>query len=150
MRARLGIDAAIGEPQPLDGTAGDQMLFNDLSCVFGAHATVPDRLRIDHNGGAVLALIETEGFVDADAVGNSRSFSQLLQLGVQFAFAIRGAGRAGCSGGTNVVANEDVVFKRRQARESSCFQTKRRSRRKKLSTNMPASPPASARMCAWL
>jgi hypothetical protein len=63
----------------------------------------------------VFALIEAQGFVNADAVGKSGGFSQLLQLGVQLAFAVGGAGRAGSVGRTDVVANKDMAFKRRQS-----------------------------------
>lgn len=58
MRAAFGVEAVLGHTQPLDGPAGDKMLGNDGLCVFGADVAVPDRIGVDHNHGAVLALVE--------------------------------------------------------------------------------------------
>ena len=61
--------------------------------------TVPDGLGIDDDRGAVLALIEAAGFVDADLTGESGGFGVLLQLGVQFAGSVSGAGGRGAPAG---------------------------------------------------
>jgi hypothetical protein len=116
VRAGLGIDAFVGKLQALDRASGNQVLLNNFGGVCGLDAAVPDRLRVDNDGGAVLALVQAERFVDADAVGNSGSFGQLLQLGVQFTFAIAGARWAGRAGGANVMANKDVMLKGRQSK----------------------------------
>jgi hypothetical protein len=63
----------------------------------------------------VLALVKAAGFVDAHFACKSGSLGELLQLGVEIAFSIGGAGRPWCIFGTSVVADKDVVFKRGQA-----------------------------------
>ena len=148
MRTGFRIDAPVGQPQPLDRPAAYQVFFHDLRRVFGLHEAIPHCFGIDHHRGAVFTLIQAKRFVDAHAIGNPRGLGQLLQLRVQLAFSIGRARGARRARGTNVVANEDVVFKRRQSRNSSWFQTKRRSRRKKSSTFTLAHPLPSAKMIA--
>src|SRR6516165_3068027 len=58
MRARFGIDAAVGEAKALHRAAGNQMLLDDLRRVFRLHETIPDRFGIHDNRGPVLALVQ--------------------------------------------------------------------------------------------
>ena len=107
--AGLGVDAGVGDAEALDGAAVHQVLFHDLSCVFRLDAAIPDRLRVDDDGGAVLALVEAERLVDAHA-GEAGSLGELLELGEYFALSIGGAGGAGSSLGANVMTDKDVML----------------------------------------
>ena len=71
--ARLRIDAPVRQAQPLHRTPVNQVLLHNLRGIFGLNMPVPDRFRIYHHGWAVLALIETAGFVDADCTAQPRS-----------------------------------------------------------------------------
>ena len=95
------------------------MLHHDLLRIFGAHAAVPDGLRVNHHRGAVLALVQAAGLVDSDFAGQARVSRKLLQPGVQRARSIGGAGGPGRVGGPDVVADKDVALKGRQAVFSS-------------------------------
>lgn len=115
MRAGFRIEAFLGKAEALNGPAGDQMLGDDLRCVLRLHVTIPDGLGIDDDRGAVLALIEAAGFVDAHLTGESGGFCVLLQLGVQLAGSVNGAGGSWRAGGAVIEADKDVMFKRGQA-----------------------------------
>jgi hypothetical protein len=115
MRAGFAVEAVFVDAEALDGTTRDEVLGDDGLCVFRPDIAVPNRVRVHHDCRAVLALVETAGFIDAHAAGKAGFPAQLLQTGVQFAFAIAGAGRARRIGRANVVANEDVAFKPGQA-----------------------------------
>ncbi len=115
MRAALGVDALLGQPQPLHGPAAHQVFRDNLRGVAELDVAVPDGLRVNHHCGAVLALVQTAGFVDAHLTAQPGGFGELLQLGVQFAFSVGGAGWAGRVGGAGVVADKDVAFKCGQA-----------------------------------
>jgi hypothetical protein len=115
MRASLGVDACVGQAQAFDGLAADQMLLNDLRSVAGLHVSIPDGFRIDNNHRSMLALIKAKRFVDTHFGCETGGFRQLLQLGKQFALAVRSTGRARSVGGANVVTDEDMMFKSGQA-----------------------------------
>lgn len=91
MGAGLGIDALVGEAKPLDRPAVDQVLFDDLRGIFGLHVPVPNRLGIHDHRGAMLALIEAAGLVNANRAAQACGLGKLLKLRVQFAFAVRSA-----------------------------------------------------------
>ncbi len=111
MRTGFGIEAIFGDAQSLYGTAGDQMFGDDFGGVSGLHVAVPNRIRVDDHRGAMFALIEAPGFVDAHAPGESRLFAELLKAGMQFAFSVTGAGRTGRFRRADIVAYEDMAFK---------------------------------------
>jgi hypothetical protein len=115
MGARFGVDAFVRKAETLDGTAADEVLVDNGLGVFGLYVAVPDRVWVDDNVGAMLALIETEGFVDTDAGREAGLPCQLREAGVQFALPIGGAGWARRTCGAGVMADEDVAFKRGQA-----------------------------------
>jgi hypothetical protein len=114
MGAGLGVDAGVGDAEALDGAAVDQVLLDDLGCVFGLHTAVPDGLGVDDDGGAVLALVKAERLVDAHA-GEAGGLGELLELSEDFALSIGGAGGAGCSLGTDVMTDKDVMLEKRQS-----------------------------------
>jgi hypothetical protein len=152
MRTNLGVDAFIGEAQARYGLSADEVLLYNFCGVFRPDAAVPDRFGIDHDGGPMFALVETHRFVDPDLVAQSGGLGQLLHLGMQIALAISRAGRARRAGGTNVVANKDVILEWRQTKYSSASRLTAfpppHYLVKKVSTINRVAPPASARMIA--
>ena len=84
MRTGRSVDAGLRQAEPLHRPAVHNMLLDDLSDIFRLHEAVPDRLRIDHDGWPVLALVQTTGFVGPyrrlQAGGADRLLEQLLQL----------------------------------------------------------------------
>ncbi len=110
MRASLRIDALICEPEPFHGAAVDQVLLHNLRGVFRLYMSVPDRLGIDNDRRAVLALIEAAGLVDADRIPQARRLRDLLKLRVQFALAICSARGPRRPFGTDIMANKNVMF----------------------------------------
>lgn len=119
MRAGLGIEAVFGNAQPLDGTAADKVLGDDFFGVFGTDIAVPHGLGIDNHVGAVLALIQAAGLVDAHAAGQARFPGELLQARVQFAFAVLAAGGTRRFRRTDIMADKDVAFETGQGQSSS-------------------------------
>jgi hypothetical protein len=111
MRAALRVQALVGDLQPLDGAASNQVLGDDLGGVFGFDATIPVSLRIDHNRRTMFALVQAAGFVDPNSSDKASFADELLKPRVQFARSILRAGRPGRVGGTGVVADKDVAFK---------------------------------------
>jgi hypothetical protein len=91
------------------------MLLHNFRGVWGLHMAVPDGLRVNHNDRAVFALVQAERFVDAHRCAETGGFRELLQLRVQLALSIRGAGWPRRIGGTDIVADKYVAFKRGQA-----------------------------------
>ncbi len=81
MRARLGIEAGSGKPQPLDRPAMDEMLSNDFIHIFEPDKAVPDGLGIDHDGWPMLTLIEAAGLIGADEVLEPCGFDGILESG---------------------------------------------------------------------
>jgi hypothetical protein len=77
MRARLGIDALIGDAQSFYGTPVNQVFLDDLGRVFRLHAAIPDRVRINYHRRSVFALIETARFVDPHCGAKTGSLRQL-------------------------------------------------------------------------
>ncbi len=139
VRARLGVDALVGQPQPLHRTAVDQMLLHDLRCIFRLHTAVPNGLGIHDHRGSVLALIEAAGFVDAHGTSQARRLGQLLQLRMQFALSIRGARRPRRTLRTDIMADKNVALEQGQSL-LLLLQAYRAESNAKLSTFAPAQP----------
>jgi hypothetical protein len=116
MGAGLGVEAFAGEAEALDWSAADEVLIDDFGGVFGADVAVPDGLRVNDDRGAVFALVEATGLVDADARGEAGGLGKLLDGGVEFALAVGVAGGAWGVLGTGVGANKDVALKWGQTR----------------------------------
>ena len=105
------VEAGVGDAQALYGAAGDEMLGNDGVSVFRFDVAVPDGIGVDDNVGAMLALVEAAGFVDADLAAQAGLLGELLQTGVQLALAIGCAGAARSVSMADVVADKDMAFK---------------------------------------
>ena len=99
MRTALGVQAFIGNTQPLYRTAGNEMLGNDLFGILRLDASVPHGIRINHDRRAMLALVQAAGLIDPHFAAKTGLFRQLLEAGVQFALSISRARRTGCIGG---------------------------------------------------
>ncbi len=91
MRAGGRIEAAFRQSQALDGTAGNQMLFDDFPHILGFDESIPDGPGIDDNGRPVLALVEASGLVHANALTQARSSNRVLEQGVDLALTVAGA-----------------------------------------------------------
>jgi hypothetical protein len=119
MGTTLGIDALFGQAQPFHRPAAHQVLLDNLGGVLRRDAAVPDSLGVHDYRGSVLALVKAAGLVNAHGGSQAGSPAQLLQLGMQFALAIGGAGWTGRIGGTGIKADKDVTLKRWQRGSSS-------------------------------
>jgi len=58
-----GIQAGVGQHQALDGFAADYVGFDDFIDIGFGDVSVPDRIGINHDVRAVLALVETASLV---------------------------------------------------------------------------------------
>ena len=108
--AGFGVKAGVSDAESLDGAAGDEVLGDNFIGIFGFDAAIPDGIGVDNDGGAVLALVEAAGLVDADAAGEAGFPSELREAGVERTLAVGSAGGAGRIGGADVVTDEDVTL----------------------------------------
>jgi hypothetical protein len=67
VRALRSIDASFGQPQPLDGLSLENVGVDDLRDILRLYAAIPNRFRVDHDRRAMLALVETPGFIRPDS-----------------------------------------------------------------------------------
>lgn len=110
VRAVIGVDAGVGKAEAFDGAAVEEVLLDDLFGVAGFGEAVPDGVGIDDEDGAVLALVETTGFIDADAVLEAGGFDGVLEGAAELLGVLVGA--AGAGGLVALVeTDEEVVFK---------------------------------------
>jgi hypothetical protein len=107
----VGIDAGVGKAEALDGAAVEEVLLNDLFGVAGVGETVPDCFGVDDEDGAVLALVEATGFVNADAVLEAGGLDGILESAAEFLAVFVAAAGAGGGIVALVEADEEVVFK---------------------------------------
>jgi hypothetical protein len=105
----LGVEAGVGESQALDGTAVEEMLGDYLFDVFQVDEAVPDGLGIDHDDGAVLALIEATGLVGSNVVPEAGFLDGVLEGGFEFFAARVEAAGTGGAFVAFVGADEDVM-----------------------------------------
>lgn len=114
MRATLRVQAGSGEAQAFDGTAMQKMFGDDFMHIFDLYKAVPDSLGIDHDDGAVLALVEAAGLVGTDQMLEARIFDGVLESGFELLAA---TGKATRTGGVLVAlvgADKEVMLKFRQ------------------------------------
>jgi len=109
VRAAFRVDARVGEAQALNRAAVHQVLLHNFGGIFGLHVPVPDCFGIDDDGGAVLALVEASGLIDAHAASQACLLGNLLQPGVQFALSIRSTGGPGSAFRTGIMADKNMV-----------------------------------------
>lgn len=118
MWAVLGIETGAGKSKALHGAAMDEVLGDDLFDVFKVNEAIPDGLGIDHDDGAVLALVEAAGLVGADEVLEASILDRVLEGRFELLAAM---GKAAWTGGRFVAlvgADKDMVFKFRHGEDS--------------------------------
>ena len=109
--ASLCVQAGVGQAQALHRATVDEMLADNLINVFQVDEAVPDRFRIDDDGGAVLALVEAASLVGANQVLQSSLFQSVFEGGFEL-LAARGAATGAGGGRVALVgADEQVVLK---------------------------------------
>jgi len=110
MLASFRVQATIGQSQTLDRLSADNVRLDDFVDVGFGDVAVPDGIRVNHDVGAVLALIETSGLIGADATFQSASsellFEELLQA--RFGSGVAASARMAC--GALVSTNKNVAF----------------------------------------
>jgi hypothetical protein len=121
----VGVDAGGGQAEALDGVAVDEVLLDDFFGVAGVDEAVPDGFGVDDEDGAVLALVEAAGFVDADFAFEAGGFDGVLEGAFEFFAVVIGAAGTGGGAVAFVEADEDVVFEvghddSMQAAEARC------------------------------
>lgn len=105
----VGVDAGVGKAKALDRTTVEEVLLNDLFGVAGFGETIPDRVGIDDEDGAVLTLIEAAGLVDADAMLEAGGFDGVFEGAAELLCVFEAA--AGTGGLVALVeTDKDVVF----------------------------------------
>jgi hypothetical protein len=109
----FGVDAGVRQAEAIDGTAVEEVLVDDLLGVMGVGEAVPDGFGIDDEDGAVLALIEASGLIDADAMLEAGGFDGVLEGSAEFLAVFGGAAGAGGGFVALVQADKKVVFKDR-------------------------------------
>jgi hypothetical protein len=82
--ALLSVEAGVGKAETLDGAAMEKMFGDDLVDVADVYEAVPDGLGIDHDDGAVLALIEATGLVGSNVVPEAGFLDGVLEGGFEF------------------------------------------------------------------
>ena len=111
MWALLSVEAGVGQAEAFYRTAVEEVLGDDFLDVFDVDEAVPDGLGVDHDDGAVFALIEATGLVGSNVVPEAGFLDGVLEGGFEFFTAI---GKAAWTRGAFIAlvgANEDVVVK---------------------------------------
>jgi hypothetical protein len=111
VRTTGGVEAFVGNEEALDGPSVDDVRLDDLVDIVGGDAAVPDRVRINDDGGAVFALVETSGHVGAHALSESAESQFLFEEELQLGLACRITAAARVPGIALIAANEQVLLK---------------------------------------
>lgn len=114
MLAGSGVDAALGQREAFHRAIVNQVGLDDLGNVGGADMTVPDGIGIHDNIGAMLALVQASGAVDADGFLEARRGDGLIQQGVKLGLAVCIATGAGSAFGTLIGTYEKMSLILRQ------------------------------------
>lgn len=107
------VEAVFGDHEALDGLAVHDVGLDDLVDIGGAHAPVPNGVRVDDDGRAMLALVETSRHVGAHAFLQSAQCEFLLELKLQLRLCLRIAAAARMARITLVTADKQVPFELR-------------------------------------
>ena len=106
----IGVDAGFGQTEALDGATADKVLGDNFFGVASVDEAVPDGFRVDHHDGAVLALVQATGLIDADFALEAGGLDGILQDSLELLAVLAGA--AGSGGGVVALieADKDVAF----------------------------------------
>lgn len=85
----LSIETGVRNYEPLHNRVACDVLIDDFIHIRKRHSSVPNRLRINHHGWPVLALIKASSFVSTDFAFESA----LRQSGLKRLMQLRSAGR---------------------------------------------------------
>ncbi len=116
MWAMLRIEAGSGKAEPLDRTAMQKVLVDDLIHIFELDKPIPDRLGIDDDNGAMLALVEAARLIGANEVLEACILNSVLEGRFELFAALGQAAWAGRVLVTLVGTNEEMVLKFRHGR----------------------------------
>jgi hypothetical protein len=110
-----GVQAGVGDDQPLDGFVADDVGGDDFFDVMFGDMAVPDGVGINDDGGSVLALVEASGLVGPNGVANAVLGQDFLKLFLELAVGIGVAAATGMVFVALVGADKDVFFKFRHS-----------------------------------
>jgi hypothetical protein len=124
VRALCRIHTSGGQSQSFDRLAENKVLLDNLRYILRPHESIPDLLGINHNGGAhyggaMFALVQAPGRIDADHHGEAGIRDLPLEKFLQFTVSLRRTRASGASLLSLVGANEYVSFKVGQAHSFS-------------------------------
>jgi hypothetical protein len=114
VRAPLGVEAGVGEQQPLDRAAVEEMLVDDLRHISNVDKAIPDSVGIDHDDGPMLALVEAAKLVRPDLALQTGVLDGVLERALEFRAVFAGAAWPEGVFFPLVGADEKVVLKLRQ------------------------------------
>ena len=110
MRATGSVDAFFGKHEAFYRLAVHDVGFDDLFDVRGGNATVPDAIRIHHDGGPVFALVETSRHIRAHSFLESAEREFLLKEELELGLARGIAATARVSRLALIAADEKMPF----------------------------------------
>jgi hypothetical protein len=119
VRALCRIHTSGGQSQSFDRLAENKVLLDNLRYILRPHESIPDLLGINHNGGAMLALVQAPGRIGADLHCEAGVRDLPLKKFLQFTVSLRRTRASGASLLSPVGANEYVSFKVGQAHSFS-------------------------------
>lgn len=93
-----------------DWIAADDVLVDNLFHVIRGDMSVPDRFRINHNRGAMFALVEASGLIGADFTFEPALGELLLEEFLQLGLRLGIAAAARMAGRPLVAADKDMLF----------------------------------------
>ena len=67
MLTSFGVETLFVQPQACYWVMIDEVRFNNFSDIFGPNPAIPNPFRVNHHSGPMLTLVETAGFIGADA-----------------------------------------------------------------------------------
>ena len=108
MRAARRIQARIRNQQTLNRPPAEYVGFDDLVNIGGPDSAIPDRIGVDHDRRAMLALVQAARFVGAHTVLETEKGQLLLELELKLRLGGRVAAAARVSFGTLVAADKYV------------------------------------------
>ena len=110
VRASLCVQAGVVQAQALNRAAVDEMFLDDLVDVLQLNEAVPDRFRIDNNGGAVLALVQTPGLIGTNLVLQPGLLQSILEGGFELLSAPGATAWAGGALVAFISADKNMVL----------------------------------------